>query len=124
MDQQSGFVDYPDDGYRESMEAAMVAHVDHDSIQKWMQGEDDSRNHSTECDQWDSRSVDLCDSVSVVAQGRDRKRIDRWRSACDMVEVKKETTEPPELPQRSSATPLAAVSDYIQHPETLMSNNS
>lgn len=93
MDQESGFLDYPDDGYRESTEADIAAHVDRGRIERWMDEENNRPGQSTDCDNWDAKSVDLCDSVSVVAEGRERKRIDRWRSTCELtkLEIQAET---------------------------------
>jgi hypothetical protein len=87
FDQESEFLDYLDDGYRESMEAAIVGHVDRDSIVKWMEEKDHRTFSPIECDTWESKTIDLSDSVSLVAEGRERKRIDRWRSACELLEV-------------------------------------
>jgi hypothetical protein len=78
-DQESGFPDYDDDGYRESQEAAWATHVDRDRIHRWMDNEEDKSAQTPECDEWDAKTVDLCDSGSVVAQGKERTRILRWR---------------------------------------------
>jgi hypothetical protein len=95
FDQESGFLDYADDGYRESMEADIAAHVDRGRIERWMDEEKDGEGEATECDNWDSKSVDFGDSISVVAEGKERKRIDRWRSMCELtkLEVQIETVE-------------------------------
>ncbi|PSS14995.1 hypothetical protein M430DRAFT_59665 [Amorphotheca resinae ATCC 22711] len=85
-DQESGFASYAEDGYRESMEADMVRLVDRERIERWM-NEPDRPSHPADCDEWDSEEVGLCDSISVVAQGKGRKRIDRWRSMCELLEI-------------------------------------
>jgi hypothetical protein len=86
-DQESNFQDYSDDGYALSMEAAIIAHVDHERIRKWVYGEDDKGIHSKECDARETKTVDLCDNVSVVAEGKDRRRINRWRSMYEELEA-------------------------------------
>jgi hypothetical protein len=93
--QESGFLDYADDGYRESMEADIAAHVDRGRIEKWMDEENGNQDQSPDCDSWDSESVDFGDSISVVAEGKGRKRIDRWRSMCELtkLEIQVETEE-------------------------------
>jgi hypothetical protein len=95
FDQESGFLNYADDGYRESMEADIAAHVDRGRIEKWMDEENDKQDQSPDCDNWDSESVGFGDSISVVAEGKGRKRIDRWRSICERtkLEIRVETEE-------------------------------
>ncbi len=105
-DLQSGFGDDPDDGYRLSEEAATKASVDVSWISSWYDdvlsatspsdrpfGDDEGQYLSYEqllqaeakCDEWDARTVEVCDSWSMVAAGSERKRIDRWRSECGML---------------------------------------
>lgn len=86
-DQESCFVDYPDDGYRESLENLWIAHVDRDRIERWMASEDE-KPEEIECDEWDSKTVEIWDSVSAIADTpKDRKRIDHWRSICEGLDV-------------------------------------
>jgi phosphoribosylaminoimidazole-succinocarboxamide synthase len=85
---ESGFQDHIDDGYRLSMEADMVQHVDRSRIEKWMAEKEDRPNHSTDCDDWDSRTVELYDSISVVAEGKEKARIEKWRKLCEENKVK------------------------------------
>ncbi|TAQ89439.1 hypothetical protein B7494_g2200 [Chlorociboria aeruginascens] len=85
IDQESDFENYQDDGYRESMEADIIGRVDRTFIEKWMDEEEDRPGHSIECDDWEAKTIDLCDSISVVAEGKERKRIDRWRSMCEII---------------------------------------
>ena len=40
-----------------------------------------------ECDDWDSRTIDIWDSVSAIATCKERKRIDHWRSVCGQLET-------------------------------------
>jgi hypothetical protein len=86
-DQESCFVDYLDDGYRESLENEWAAHVDRGRIERWMDSEVETPEE-IECDEWDSRTVDISDSVSAVADTpKSRRRIDHWRSICESLAV-------------------------------------
>ncbi|KAF7951875.1 hypothetical protein EAE96_007172 [Botrytis aclada] len=80
--QSSGFANCPDDGYRISMEEAMVDDVDREWILDWMENNDKSVEFETGEDEWEAKSIGLDDSVSVVAKVRERKRIDRWGEMC------------------------------------------
>lgn len=79
-DQESSFLDFPEDGYRGSMDATIVRDLDRDRIAKWLEGDEHPTHSPVECDAWESKSIDLCDSISVVAGGKERKKIDQWRS--------------------------------------------
>ena len=88
-DQESCFIDYPDDGYRESLENQWIAHVDRGRIVRWMESEDEMPTEA-ECDEWDSKTVDISDSVSAIADTcKSRKRIDHWRSMCESLDAEK-----------------------------------
>ncbi|GAB1732089.1 hypothetical protein NU195Hw_Modified_371t1 [Hortaea werneckii] len=85
-DIESGFVDDVEDGYRISSEAREAASVDRESIAKWMTEvpEDDFEGMTdVDLDDWDCRSVAISESGSMVAEGSDRRRIDKWRSMCE-----------------------------------------
>lgn len=85
-DIESGFVDDVDDGYRISSEAREAATVDKGSIAKWMAEipeEDFEGMTDVDLDDWDCRSVAISESGSMVAEGSDRRRIDKWRSMCE-----------------------------------------
>lgn len=89
FDQESGFVDHDEDGYRESFEADMAAGADTLFIDHWMEATEESENQGDdplieETDDWDARTVDISDSISLVAEGRERVRIDRWRERCGL----------------------------------------
>jgi hypothetical protein len=86
-DQESGFADFKDDGngYTESIEAALVARVDRRWIQNWMNENESESAGSPKCDDWDAKTVDISDSVSMIAEGRERIRIDRWRDQMSTV---------------------------------------
>lgn len=80
--QSSGFANCPDDGYRVSLEEAMVGDVDREWILGWMERNNESVEFGADRDEWEAKSIGLGDSVSVVAKGRERKRIDRWGEMC------------------------------------------
>ncbi|KAI7184737.1 hypothetical protein KC363_g7552 [Hortaea werneckii] len=83
---ESGFVDDVDDGYRISSEVREAASVDKDSIARWMTEipeEDFGGLTDVDLDDWDCRSVAISESGSMVAEGSDRRRIDKWRSMCE-----------------------------------------
>lgn len=97
-DIQSGFVDDVDDGYRMSLEEEMCASVDPARILNWLRKlpdtsaviSDDARAQKAatvaqadiDIDDWDAKSVEISDSASMVANGPERRRIDRWQAAC------------------------------------------
>jgi len=85
-DQDSCFADYADDGYAESLEAVWINHVDKGWIQNWMSNNEGESGDPSKCDDWDARTVDVSDSVSVIANGKERCRIDRWRSTCQSLQ--------------------------------------
>ena len=83
FEQESDFADHEDDGYRESYEADMAAGADRCFIDRWMEVTEKSEDQEDdplidETDHWDARTVEISDSISLVAEGRDRVRIDRW----------------------------------------------
>ncbi|RMX87791.1 hypothetical protein D0869_02111 [Hortaea werneckii] len=87
-DIESGFVDDVDDGYRISSEAQEAASVDRDSIAKWMTKipeEDFEGVTDADVDEWDHQSVAISESGSMVAEGPDRRRIDKWQSMCEAI---------------------------------------
>lgn len=47
-----------------------------------MQKNDDGVDFVDKGDEWGAKPIGLDDSVSVVAKGRERKRIDRWQKRC------------------------------------------
>ncbi|KAF2491134.1 hypothetical protein BU16DRAFT_566047 [Lophium mytilinum] len=85
--QESHFGDGTDDGYRESQEAAIAAQVDRKKIEAWLAKEPangDMRRPSEaktepEVDEWSVDEEKPFDSVSVLAEGSRRKKIDKWR---------------------------------------------
>ncbi|KAH8665867.1 hypothetical protein BGZ60DRAFT_488990 [Tricladium varicosporioides] len=84
-DQTSQFPDFEDDGYRLSMEHDMIVHCDWASIEKWRENISSESEKdilpSAEVDEWDNCDVEMGDSISCVAEGPERARIDRWYTA-------------------------------------------
>jgi hypothetical protein len=89
-DRASGFADDSADGYRMSMEQAMISSVPSPKIKDWMSGIPDVASpsfneHTEESDEWEAEEVEMCDSVSMLAQDAgERKRIDKWRQLCQL----------------------------------------
>ena len=100
-DVESGFIDM-DDRYRMSFERDMAASVDQAWIQRWMVGLPDTPKvpstgiaplmpvsgpidelaEEIEIDDWGAKSIDICESLGMRAEGPSRRRIDRWKAAC------------------------------------------
>jgi predicted nucleic acid-binding Zn-ribbon protein len=86
-DQESCFVDFPDDGYRESLENEWIAFVDRNWIERWMEQEDNTLEEA-HCDEWESKTVDISDSISAIADTfKSRKRIGYWRAMCKALDI-------------------------------------
>jgi hypothetical protein len=80
-------------GYTISKEQELVASVPSPTVRRWLDkvpegGEvgspsfGDGVRSGSESDEWEAEEVGISDSVSLVAEGRERARIDRWRKAC------------------------------------------
>jgi hypothetical protein len=86
-DQESGFPDYPDDGYRESFKADMAARINRSAIEQWISElgpqSSDISIHTGADSVWEARTLDVDDTFSMRADGKDRKRIDSWNVKCD-----------------------------------------
>lgn len=87
-DQTSVLDNRADDGYRMSFEQDLMASIPSPGVSKWMSdipGDAAEEVRSpAEVDQWDAEEVGISDSVSMVAEGSERRRIDRWRELCGM----------------------------------------
>ena len=97
-DIESGFVDDANDGYRLSFEQDMQEGLDRRRIFVWLQGMEEAGAsaipNTMDADRrvdlpdedisiWgDAESVEICDSLSMRAEGSWRKRIDRWKAKC------------------------------------------
>jgi hypothetical protein len=78
-------------GYTISKEQELVASVPSPIVRRWLDKvpegvEVESPSFGdrgrSESDEWEAEEVGISDSVSLVAEGRERARIDRWRKAC------------------------------------------
>lgn len=88
IDQESQFPDHLDDGYRLSWEAQMTGHVDRSRIERWMKKADsveEKLDLPPQCDDWFFNDVDISDSISMVAEGKERECIDRWQLMCNIM---------------------------------------
>ena len=86
-DQASGFVDDIADGYRMSLEQEFITSVPSPKVKKWLslipEKASPGFNERPETgDSWEAEDVDICDSISMVAEGVSRRRIDKWRQVC------------------------------------------
>ncbi|KAK3714046.1 hypothetical protein LTR37_008075 [Vermiconidia calcicola] len=102
----SGFVDDVNDGYRLSLDEAIKRATNPVRVQKWVDALPDpeppspassdslpedsicdrseSLAEGVEVDDWDAQSVVICDSWSLVADGAEKRRIDKWRRICGL----------------------------------------
>jgi hypothetical protein len=78
-----------DTGYTMSKEQELMASTPSPTVHKWLSkvpegGETGSVEEESqlESDEWDAEEVGISGSVSLVAEGRQRSRIDRWQDAC------------------------------------------
>jgi len=77
-----------DIGYDIELEEEWVARVDRMKIHRWMENKDSDVHPSVVDDDWDVRSVGLSDSISLIAEGLERKMIDRWHVMCEQQSMK------------------------------------
>lgn len=87
---ESGFLDYPDDGYRLSEAKDDAGPVDHVRIANWIETvssheieiEDQIEGEAAgTIEDWDAESIEMCDSRSMVAEGPERRRIMKWEAS-------------------------------------------
>lgn len=87
-DAASGFVDDVADGYRISFEQEQIASVPEPKVSSWLNNIPEqaspTSNDEVEMDDWETQTVGLSDSVSLVAEGTERRRIDKWRRVCGL----------------------------------------
>ncbi|KAM0709509.1 hypothetical protein Q7P35_003548 [Cladosporium inversicolor] len=85
MDEDEGFE------YTISKEQELVASVPSPTVRRWLDKVPEGMEVGSpsfgdggrsESDEWEAEEVGISDSVSLVAEGRERARIDRWRQAC------------------------------------------
>lgn len=86
LDQESDFVDNPDDGYLESQDANMIAVPNEGHIHDWTDEVVECQNpfplqsEETELDDWEKRTVAMFDTLSCVDLDLDhRRRIAQWQ---------------------------------------------
>ena len=74
----------------------MIQAIDSSLIQRWRErvsneslpeGHEDDARSDTEVDEWEATSVEISDTASMVAQGRAKRRIEKWRAYCDSIVV-------------------------------------
>lgn len=91
-DQASGFVDDVQDGYRVSQEREIAAAAPVPKITNWLSRVPSALvspsfpapSEESAADDWEADEVGLSDSASVVAEGAERRRIDKWRKVCGL----------------------------------------
>ena len=86
FDQESHFVDYSDDGQSESYEGSEDGDAAHRAfIEAWQSDVPESPGEveNPEVDDWDSKTIEIGDSLSDVDYTRNRRRIDRWQFICE-----------------------------------------
>ncbi|KAL2044817.1 hypothetical protein N7G274_002592 [Stereocaulon virgatum] len=88
----NGIIDPGTDGYRESEEAAVIAAIDRDRIEKWSQDVSESQDFpdfdackDKDIDEWDAESVGASDSCSVVDYMGYRPKIAEWQDSCRLL---------------------------------------
>lgn len=77
-------------GYTVSKEQELVDSVPSPAVRQWLSRVPEDISVGSPADQpeseageWEAEEVGISDSVSLVAEGKERARIDRWRKACD-----------------------------------------
>lgn len=77
-------------GYTVSKEQELVDSVPSPTVRQWLSKVPEDISVGSPADQpeseageWEAEEVGISDSVSLVAEGKERARIDRWRKACD-----------------------------------------
>ncbi|KXT02351.1 hypothetical protein AC578_255 [Pseudocercospora eumusae] len=88
LDMDSRFIDDADDGYRMSMEREWVVSADSYHLHRWLDNiprdvessETAVEARERDMDSWNAEEVDVCDNWSMVADGLERRRIDKWRA--------------------------------------------
>jgi hypothetical protein len=85
-EQESGFQDFLDDGYRISEEEKAISSLDRAAIERWLTIGDVEYDADPDEPNLDVKTVGISDSISVLAEGSKRRRIDRWRLECQELE--------------------------------------
>ncbi|KAI7216493.1 hypothetical protein KC352_g16602, partial [Hortaea werneckii] len=80
----SGFLDDVEDGYRLSKEQELVDTAAGSTVKGWLDRLPSDKLDSpgfrsdADIDEWETRTIGISDSVSLVAEGSVRRRIDKW----------------------------------------------
>ncbi|KAK3636068.1 hypothetical protein LTR22_018915 [Elasticomyces elasticus] len=85
-DVESGFVVDVNDGYIISSEDDEEEDVDRAAIEAWMALVpecDTDEVPEVDIDDWDAKSMGISDSMSMVAEDGERRRIDKWWAMCE-----------------------------------------
>lgn len=78
-------------GYTISKEQELAASIPSPTVRRWLDEVPEGvevgspsfgDGARSESDEWEAEEVGISDSVSLVAEGRERARIDRWRKVC------------------------------------------
>ena len=85
-DEESIFQSHPNDGYAESLEMDMIRAAPAAKIDAWLDDISGEAYDTTvanslpplECDEWDSRTVEIGDSISCVGCESQNRKIQRW----------------------------------------------
>lgn len=87
-DQESLFPDFSEDGrFLQLHDGARIKSVDRERIEDWRRGSKFRKEYSEDVDDWEVESLVMGDSCSILADERERVRIDRWKASCQkMVE--------------------------------------
>ncbi|SMY23876.1 unnamed protein product [Zymoseptoria tritici ST99CH_1A5] len=84
--QSSGFADVEGDGDCMSFDDELIGTAHIAKIGDWLSGVDADMSSeiagSAEVDDWEAKDVEICDSVSLVAYGPHRRKIDGWQQDC------------------------------------------
>ncbi|SMR52179.1 unnamed protein product [Zymoseptoria tritici ST99CH_3D1] len=84
--QSSGFADTEGDGYRMSFDDELIGTAQVGKIAEWLSEIDEDMSSETprtvDVDSWEAKDVEICDSVSLVAYGPHRRKIDGWQQDC------------------------------------------
>lgn len=89
VDSQVTMTDYTNGGSSPCHDPALLnVSFNPESVQAWAEmvlQDFDQEEDDPELDEWESKTVTMSDSISVVAEGGERRLLDQWRFVCDSV---------------------------------------
>lgn len=101
-----------EDGYRVSEEVEGIEPGQDSRVQKWLKdvpssGEEDGlplpadepAEEPIDAEAWNAPAPELWESLSMVAEGRQKKRITRWRAQAEDAAPRREETQPLPVPE-------------------------